>query len=709
MGQLHMAQKGIADSLGKSARLRSVSAGATQVRLTAASASAGYISRAVVGSWMAVASFDIQGLFLAAYGFPPNAHFIDFVQITAVGTDTINFTPALRYSHSDRYPCFNTGNAFEVDSGGPATAYFLHADWGATMVVNGGTNNNNSSIHCEGMDFTCMNMTCTDAPIYPTVTKIWRSINNNMSSGAGTEVDKFIDQAYVNGGGSAGPWHTQSSSIRYTELKDCTFGYINGTGKETVLDNITLTNGGITAGPVGGYGVGETLTIKNCTNLTGDILPYTGTFNIPSAVTMANGIITMPLVFNTDTMLSSMVPDEYGRNVIFWGSNLVGGTTGASKILEVWGDSWPAADNQTSSLTITSVNGSPTITVATNSFTSADIGKTILVGGAANSASQILKAVIIAVGTFSSTQDITLDRNASRSQTASTQTVQWGTCNAYIRTDDTGGFPTNKIPAGTTTIKIRPNAIRSVYATNCTGNEPIVDLCNAGAQGRPMWSYTKRQYTGQMPIGALGGNRITAAGAVAGTGSKIPLTGKVVRYEVNVITPYTGVAGTLKARLSQFDNGVLYVNGVATSWNPAVNLRIPGKRVMLPGQAATGVQTGDANLDLPADGWMTNGFSPLVSTNVTAEYLANPSVGPVYTVEMITDQGAALDAGGVGKMTGGLAVVTVASGGLPVVDVTATTPNFGLPISEAPSGRGLPVTKVVAPLQGLPVTYVVVS
>jgi hypothetical protein len=76
---------------------------------------------------------------------------------------------------------------------------------------------------------------------------------------------------------------------------------------------------------------------------------------------------------------------------------------------------------------------------------------------------------------------------------------------------------------------------------------------------------------------------------------------------------------------------------------------------------------------------------------------------------MITDQGAALDAGGVGKMTGGLAVVTVASGGLPVVDVTATTPNFGLPISEAPSGRGLPVTKVVAPLQGLPVTYVVVS
>jgi hypothetical protein len=53
----------------------------------------------------------------------------------------------------------------------------------------------------------------------------------------------------------------------------------------------------------------------------------------------------------------------------------------------------------------------------------------------------------------------------------------------------------------------------------------------------------------------------------------------------------------------------------------------------------------------------------------------------------------------------GLAVVTVASGGLPVVDVTATTPKLGLPVTEAV--RGVPVTKVIAPKPGLPVTYVV--
>jgi hypothetical protein len=54
----------------------------------------------------------------------------------------------------------------------------------------------------------------------------------------------------------------------------------------------------------------------------------------------------------------------------------------------------------------------------------------------------------------------------------------------------------------------------------------------------------------------------------------------------------------------------------------------------------------------------------------------------------------------------GLAVVTVATGGLPVVDVTATTPKLGLPVTEAANGRGLAVTKVlVVGKPGLAVVY----
>ena len=50
-------------------------------------------------------------------------------------------------------------------------------------------------------------------------------------------------------------------------------------------------------------------------------------------------------------------------------------------------------------------------------------------------------------------------------------------------------------------------------------------------------------------------------------------------------------------------------------------------------------------------------------------------------------------------------VVTVASGGLPVVDNTAASYKSGTPVSEAANGKGTPVTKVTAPANGLPVIY----
>jgi hypothetical protein len=50
-------------------------------------------------------------------------------------------------------------------------------------------------------------------------------------------------------------------------------------------------------------------------------------------------------------------------------------------------------------------------------------------------------------------------------------------------------------------------------------------------------------------------------------------------------------------------------------------------------------------------------------------------------------------------------VNTVAAGGLPVVDVSATLPKMGAPVSEAAPGKGVAVTKVAA--VGVPVTFVV--
>ena len=53
-------------------------------------------------------------------------------------------------------------------------------------------------------------------------------------------------------------------------------------------------------------------------------------------------------------------------------------------------------------------------------------------------------------------------------------------------------------------------------------------------------------------------------------------------------------------------------------------------------------------------------------------------------------------------------VVTVASGGRPVIDVTATAPQLGVSVTEALNGKGTPVPKVSAAIGGMPVVYLVV-
>jgi hypothetical protein len=56
-----------------------------------------------------------------------------------------------------------------------------------------------------------------------------------------------------------------------------------------------------------------------------------------------------------------------------------------------------------------------------------------------------------------------------------------------------------------------------------------------------------------------------------------------------------------------------------------------------------------------------------------------------------------------------LIVVTVASGGLPVVDMSLTVtpaPHLGIRVKEAANGRGIAVTKVTQPKHGMAVTYV---
>lgn len=632
LGAVAYLNRGLDDVNGVSARIRSVNAGSTTVQLTAASAAAGYISRAVVGRWIHISGFDVQGLFLSPYGQPPNHHFFDYAQITEVGTDTITFTPALANSYSDQWPCFNKGDSGEIDSGGPASVYFLDTGWNGSVTFNGGTYNAGSQIGCGGRDFTINDATASNNSLLMSTNKSYRAINCTVSNAA-TEYDKLNDYVYISGG-TYGSWHCQSSSNRYNELRSATFSNLNGTVKNTVVDSCTIT-GSALLGPAA-YGIGETFIARNTSF--GGVINAQGAIdtNLPSYMVsnvggwgMANGIITMPISTNND-IIRMMVPDPYGRNIFFWGSNL-GLDSGSSRVLAVTADAWPASDNQTATTNITITSSSNILQTSASLFTSADVGRIMVIANVGGT----MKSPIIQ---YDSATQVRLADNFVTSLTAQSRSLQWGTCNIRVQTNDTGSWPSTKLLSGYSSIRLRSRGLRTVYFDSCTGTEQAVDLSQAAAQNKPFGSYTKRQYTGQLPTAASSGNRISAAGAVAGTGSRVPMTGFITSLKINVITPYTGAQGTLTAGIAQF--GVnLNVNGTSTGFNPRINVKVAGERVFTPGVAATGGQSGDTLPTLPANAWILNGFDPTMSTNVTTEYLGNTSLGPVFTIEMITTQG----------------------------------------------------------------------
>ena len=117
---------------------------------------------------------------------------------------------------------------------------------------------------------------------------------------------------------------------------------------------------------------------------------------------------------------------------------------------------------------------------------------------------------------------------------------------------------------------------------------------------------------------------------------RVIIWGTLVKLRVNVIRAYTGALATLNLNvLGQFGGGIVGVDGFTLSkWNPTINLKIAGERIITPG-AFTGDQTGDSDLSIGAV-WFYNGLKPFLSGNISAD---NGDKWPTVEIEVITDQG----------------------------------------------------------------------
>lgn len=180
-----------------------------------------------------------------------------------------------------------------------------------------------------------------------------------------------------------------------------------------------------------------------------------------------------------------------------------------------------------------------------------------------------------------------------------------------------GGFPSIPPVTVSSALYIRSHPAPKFTCISCTGSAIALDLSQAPA-GAPLFSYSKRTFAGNIL-----------------TSSLVPVWGRVVSIKINVTTPYTGVQSTLTMNaMGQFFGPTLQPSGTLFDYAPIINLKTAGLRTITP-SGVTGAQTGDSGLSIGAPIWITQGYQPVVGTNIGSE---NPSVYPSVTIEFITDQ-----------------------------------------------------------------------
>jgi hypothetical protein len=207
-----------------------------------------------------------------------------------------------------------------------------------------------------------------------------------------------------------------------------------------------------------------------------------------------------------------------------------------------------------------------------------------------------------------------------------TQDIATG--DSLVQTSLAGGFPVIPLTGGKFGIKVHPAPVFT--CTNCTGNEDVVDLSQAAAAGRPLYSYTSRTYTG---------NTLGTAGNPT---QSMKSWGWLSSFSIDVTTPFTGTEDQLSySARSPFKNyPTLKSDGSVCAYSPIVNLNNAGNRVITPA-GVTGNQPGDGTLSVAdfcdvATTWFQGNTGIGASRDVSGQ---SPTVSPTVTITIMTDQG----------------------------------------------------------------------
>lgn len=535
--------KAITDAAGCSARINSVSAGATSVTIT----NTAYCSRFVAGKWAVVTGFDLQGGYNAPYGYPPNPHFFDYVQIISTtncaSTGEITLSRALTNGYLSTWPNFNSGNAFEADQGGPATIYALDQYWGGEVDLRGFTLDDaaNQSIY-QGRSVTVRDITMNgSACLIPSQNETFTMINSTGTSCA-IEVDKIINNLTYTG-----------TTLRRLSFQSSSTNTLTWDGGSLILDM---------------NGTPKVANISNLTTPTLKIGPYA--YGVGTSATCTNCVI-------TNEMASSGLTED-GRQVGAWPFYTISGG--------VW--SYPlgatvtgVADNGSGKARLTVNDSTGWVTGATASQSSLWSGCTVVGGCTGGLTITVVDATHIDIQynfaevTWSGGGFIYNTAEQERWAVPGTNILpgafQGPGMTAFQVTGVTqsGNFVNiaTTLPSGYPTMPLNGATAENIQVvmpywrcTNCSGNPQAAGDFNLAPNTRPILSYSNRNYTNSTTL------------------TSIKQYGKVNSVKFNVTDAYAGATNPLKFRFSGFAYPANTTVVAGFTWD--INLRQAGLRTI---------------------------------------------------------------------------------------------------------------------------------
>jgi len=342
LGTAGVCQAGLASASGCSARIQSVSPGASTVTLTAASLSAGYISRFTAGDWIMLGGLDTQGLWNAPYGFPPNQTYFEWRQVTNVnaGTGVITLDRPVSNTYLSTWPNYNSGDNFEADNGGAATIWTVGAGvanstWNTTLEFIGLTFYRSGQIYANGRSVTYRNVTFPTGSglgAIPTQNETFTAIGTTWN--AVIEVDKMIGTFTLDSSSLTLLQFQSNSTDLFIARNGTTFSSgLQGGGKRSELTDVTIADF-----RPGSYAYGNTPGPVICTRCAVAAWSNAGILQStnPSPYSMASGVISFANTAATGADPAQRWASTIGKTIWHRGSNL--SSVGAFTVLGVTQD-----------------------------------------------------------------------------------------------------------------------------------------------------------------------------------------------------------------------------------------------------------------------------------------------------------------------------------------------------------------------------------